>query len=374
MPEFVPPPRTFAGPGSRSALPRIVDDVEIVHVVTDEGVVDAGILEAVTEHLPVEPTVHAEVTANPDRETVLTLASRVADADLVVGVGGGSPMDAAKAACALPAFPDRAVDDLEITTETHLETPDRVVPSVLVPTTAGTGTETGYWAVISDHEREEKTSLGNPAMLAQAAILDPELTTSLPPSLTAATGFDVLTHAVESLVADGATALTVPYSRHAFVLAKQTLRKATVDGEDLAARERMLEASYLAGVAMNNAGLGAVHAISHAIGGRYDLPHGHTNALLLPIVVRLNGERSPRVRKQYASLVEPSGPAHEVLADRLVQLRRDVDLDGLPSGSPADLEWEEVAASAVDNVNAATNPVTFTEVDVIERCRHVFSV
>ena len=148
-----------------------------------------------------------------------------------------------------------------------------------------------------------------------------------------------------------------------------SLRTATADGDDLAARTRLLEASYLAGVAMNNAGLGAVHAISHAIGGRYDLPHGHTNALLLPAVVRRNGERSPRARERYASLVESTAPAHEVLADRLRRLRIDVGLDDCPPGTPDDWAWESVAASAVANVNVETNPVEYAESDVVDLCR-----
>ncbi|WIV66401.1 iron-containing alcohol dehydrogenase family protein [Natrialbaceae archaeon AArc-T1-2] len=371
MQEFVPPPRTYAGPGSRSALSRVVDDGN-VHVVTDEGVVDAGVLEAVLDHLPAEPTVHATVSENPDRETVAALAARVGDADLVVGVGGGSPMDATKAACTLPAFHADVASDLAITAETPLAHPDRAVPFVLVPTTAGTGTETGYWAVISDHDRSEKVSVGHPAMLAEAAVLDPELTTSLPPTLTAGTGFDVITHAVESLVADGATALTIPYSRQAYALAASSLRTATTDGENLETRERLLEASYLAGVAMNNAGLGAVHAISHAISGRYDLPHGHTNARLLPAVVRHNGERSPQARERYATLVETTEPAHEAVAARLTRLRRDVGLDEDPPGTPDAWALEAVADSAIENVNMDTNPASYTESDVVDSCRRAF--
>ena len=372
MPAFVPPPRTFAGAGQRSALSRLVDDAADVHVVTDDGVLSAGVVDAVTDHVPIEPTVHAEVTANPDRATIRELASRLSDADLVIGVGGGSPMDATKAACAFPAFPGRAVDELDVSPETALENPERAIPFVLVPTTAGTGTETGHWAVVSDHDHGEKVSLGHPAMRAEAAVLDPELTTSLPPLLTAATGFDVVAHAVESLVADGATALTIPYSRHAYAMATDAIRTASADGDDLAARERLLEASFLAGVAMNNAGLGAVHAISHAIGGRHDLPHGHTNAALLPAVVRRNGDRSPRARERYTSLTATTAPAHLTLADRLRRLRTDVGLDGLPTDGPEDWAWDDVAAFAVDNVNMETNPVAYDEADVVELCRRAF--
>ncbi|MDQ2052223.1 iron-containing alcohol dehydrogenase [Natronolimnohabitans sp. A-GB9] len=371
MREFVPPPRTYTGPGSITALADSIEG-ENVHVITDDGIVEAGVLDDVLDHLPVEPTVHTDVSANPTRETVLELATRVSDADYVVGVGGGSAMDATKAACTLPAFPDDVARTLEVSPETRVTKSDRATPFVLVPTTAGTGTETGYWAVISDHDRGEKRSIGHPSMLADVAVLDPECTESLPPKVTAATGFDVVTHAVESLVANGASTITIPYSRRAYALATASLRTAVLEGDDLAARTRMLEASYLAGVAMNNAGLGAVHAISHAIGGEYDLPHGHVNAVLLPTVVRENGNRSARVREQFASIVESTGPAHELLADQLRRLRRDVGLDELPAETPAEWAWDDISSFAVDNINMQTNPIQYTESEITDLCRDVF--
>ena len=374
MNTFVPPPRTVFGSGSRARIADVVGDARAVHVVSDEGVLEAGVVEQVTSHLAVEPTVHADVSPNPDRETVLSLADRLADADLVIGIGGGSVMDATKAACSIPTFPERAVSDLEITPETPVADASARVPFVLVPTTAGTGTETGHWAVISDHDRREKRSLGHPSMLANAAVLDPELTASLPPYLTAITGIDVLTHALESLTADGAAELTKPYSRRAYELVTDALVTAATESEDetLAAREQLLSASYLAGVAMNNAGLGAVHAISHAIGGRHDLPHGRINAVLLPAVVRHNGERSPRARAEYASLVGTDRLPHDALADRIEQLLGSLDLEHAPPGFPPELECDDVAASAVENINMSTDPVDYTADDVIEVCHRAF--
>lgn len=374
MNTFVPPPRTVFGSGSRTQVADVVDDAGTVHVVTDEGVLEAGCTEQVTRHLPVEPTIHADVSPNPDHETVLSLADRLADAALVIGIGGGSVMDATKAACSIPAFSERAGADLEITPETLVEDANARVPFVLVPTTAGTGTETGHWAVISDHGSGEKCSLGHPSMLADVAVLDPELTTSLPPYLTAITGADALTHAIESLTADGASELTVPYSRHAYDLLTDALMTAATESDDgtLVVREQLLSASYLAGIAMNNAGLGAVHAISHAIGGRHDLPHGHLNAVLLPAVVRHNGERSPRARARYASLVGTARPPHDALADRIEQLFGGLGLERAPPGFPSDPEYDDVATSAVKNINMGTDPVDYTANDVVEICHRVF--
>lgn len=374
MNTFVPPPRTVFGPGSRSQVADVVGDAKNVHVITDKGVLEAGCIEQVTHHLNVEPMVHADVSPNPNRETVLGLADSLANADLAIGIGGGSVMDATKAACSIPAFPQRVVAGLEITPETPVEDASARVPFVLVPTTAGTGTETGYWAVVTDHDHEEKRSLGHPSMLAKSAVLDPELTTSLPPYLTAITGIDALTHAIESLTADDASELTIPYSRHAYDLVTDGLVTAATESDDetLAVREQLLLASYLAGVAMNNAGLGAVHAISHAIGGRHDLPHGHVNAALLPAVVRHNGERSPQARDRYASLVGTARPPHDALADRIEQLLENLDIERTPPGFPAELEYDDVAASAVVNINMYTDPVDYTAADVIKVCRRAF--
>lgn len=375
---FYPPPPTEFGQGAVDELPAVLErwDQRSVLVVSDPGVVDAGIVGTVADALPVEPRVVDDVEPNPSRGTVERLSDAVAEAELVVAVGGGSVMDAAKAAVALgtveasgPRQPldvlrERAVDD-------PVARPETKVPLVLIPTTAGTGSETGYWAVISDHDREAKLSVGHPVMLADHVVLDPTLTTSLPPELTASTGFDVIAHALEALVARGRTPLTQPLAAAAYRRAERELPTAVDAGDSIEARTAMLTASYLAGLAMNNAGLGAVHGISHAIGGLYGTPHGHTNALLVPPVVRRNAARSDSVRAIYAGLADHDDPG-DALADRLATLRGDVGLDRALPGLPSEPDWERVAERAVANVNTATNPVEFTEADVVAICRATF--
>jgi len=243
---------------------------------------------------------------------------------------------------------------------------------VLVPTTAGTGTETGHWAVISDHDTARKLSVGHPVLRADAAVLDAELTESLSPYLTAATGFDVLTHAIEALTATGSSPLTRPLARHAFRLADCHLLRAVGDGTDGEARRRMLEASYLAGLAMNNAGLGAVHGISHAIGGCYDTPHGHTNALLLPHVVRTNASRSNAAAAGYATLLGTHDDPGERLARRMVALLERTELDGELPGAPARWDWDAVVDRALDNVNTQTNPAPLSRADIVTLCERTF--
>ena len=373
MHEFDPPPRTRIGPADE-AVERVLNglDAEEVVVVTDDGVRQAGVVDAVVDRLDPQPTVDDDVAPNPSVGTVRSVAATVRGTDAVVAVGGGSVMDAAKVACALPAFGGEFETLRASAPEERPPAPETAIPLVLVPTTAGTGTETGHWAVVSDHAADRKLSVGHPALRAEAAVLDPGLTESLPPYLTAATGFDVLAHAIESLTATGASAFTRPHSREAYRLATEHLQRAFENGSDAEARKRMLEASYLAGLAMNNAGLGAVHGISHAIGGLYDTPHGHTNALLLPHVVRANARRSEAARTGYARLVGDADDPGERLAERIEDLLTSTDLDGDLPGAPADWDWDAVAERAVGNVNTETNPASLSRRDVVAVCERAF--
>ncbi|WP_458189203.1 iron-containing alcohol dehydrogenase family protein [Haladaptatus sp. NG-WS-4] len=370
---FTPPPPTYherSGIDTLSSL-GLVDRADSVAVITDRGVRKAGLLEPIHERLSVE-TVFDEVESNPTVETVRAVRNVTEEADVVVGVGGGSVMDATKAGCALPAF--GSFDALRPTSpDSRPPSPGMDTPTVLVPTTAGTGTETGHWAVISDHDANVKTSIGHSTLRAETAILDPELTTSLPPYLTAITGFDVVTHAIEAFVSSEASPLTDPYASETFDVAVSALPRAVTDGDDVLARERMLNASYLAGLAMNNAGLGAVHAISHAVGGLYDTPHGHTNALLLPHVVTANASTSERARLRYSRLVNETDAPGQELASRIETLLATLDLETSLQGAPEDWDWDTIATRALQNINMETNPTTFDHETVVSICREAFT-
>lgn len=383
MQQFHPPPETIHGPDSVTELDSIVEDRgwQRPLLVTDEGVRDAGVADRVAAELPGDPEIFDDVTPNPTLETVRQVETVASQADVVIAVGGGSVMDAAKAATALPAFEvdDDASSDgtpfdrlLDWPVAERAPNPSAAIPLVLVPTTAGTGSETGHWAVISDHDRAEKRSVGHPAVGGDLVVLDPALTTSLPPYVTAASGFDVIAHSVEAMVATGDSPLTRPYARAGYRLAVERLPVAVRDGEDIEARADLLQASYLAGLAMNNAGLGAVHAISHAIGGHHDTPHGHTNALLLPEVIRRNAADSRAAFATYADLTGDFEAPGETLAAQLDTLRESVGLGTDLPGLPADPDWEAIADLAVANINMETNPVELSREAVIEVSRGVF--
>jgi alcohol dehydrogenase class IV len=366
---FTPPPETYYNPPESAPL-SVVDavpqDASVV-VVTDSGVRNAGVVDRVTAGVEVQ-TVYDDVQSNPTLETAADAAGALAGADVTVAVGGGSVMDTAKAACASPAFGSMAAVRATPATEAP-SAPDAAIPLICVPTTAGTGTETGHWAVLSDHEAGEKVSVGHPALKPTAAVLDPRLTESLPPELTAMTGFDVIAHAVEAFVSTDASPLTDPYAVSAFETGLEALPNA-IEGDERA-RERMLTASYKAGVAMNNAGLGAVHAISHAVGGRYDIPHGLTNAVLLPAVIDVNQQRSDRARRRYDSLCERASVSGDSLSMHLEELlvRSPLTTTALPNLKAVD---DDLVSWTLDNVNMVTNPAVLGRTEVRDICRAAF--
>ena len=377
MPWIHPPPPTVWGPDSIDDLATYLDarDLGNVLVVTDEGVVEAGVVERVCTPLSAGYRVFDEISPNPSRATVDRVNAACDGVDAVIAVGGGSVMDAAKAATALDTVgpTEDPLDDLhQWPTHQPVPDPDSKYRLMLIPTTAGTGSETGHWAVISDKNQNRKLSVGHPIMTADLAVLDPGLTTSLPPYLTAASGFDVVAHALEALVADGATLLTQPAAREAFEHAVEALPRAVEDGSNLGIRSTMLAASYLAGWSMNNAGLGAIHGISHAIGGLYDTPHGHTNALLLPAVIRHNAQGADHAASMYADLVDSRTAPGETLASRLESLMETVGLDRDLPNLPRNPDWETVATVALGNVNMRSNPVELSVDEVVRICETAF--
>jgi alcohol dehydrogenase class IV len=234
----------------------------------------------------IEPSVWAEVQGEPTLAAVedARARARTAEAELIVGIGGGSALDTAKAAAGLAHQPGAVA---EYHTGRKLE-PGRNLPFIAVPTTAGTGAEVTRNAVLIDPARGVKESIRDDSWFPALALVDPELTLSLPPAITACTGADALCQAIESYVSTGAGPLTDPLAAEAIRRIGRSLARAVEQGEDLAARADMLYGSLLAGIAMTNARLGAVHGLAHPLGARYGIPHGTVCGLLLPHVMAYN--------------------------------------------------------------------------------------
>jgi alcohol dehydrogenase class IV len=232
---------------------------------------------------------HFPVTGEPTLETIQAgcRAARENECDLVIGFGGGSAMDTAKAIAAMLANPGDLLDYLEVVGRGQsIKNPP--VPFIAIPTTAGTGSEVTRNAVIAVPEQRVKVSLRSPLMLAKIALVDPELTYSLPPEITASTGMDALCQVIEPYTSQRANPFTDLCCREGIRRASRSLLTAYRQGNDPTAREDMAFSSLMGGLALANAGLGAVHGFASVIGGMYAAPHGAVCAALLPPVVQVN--------------------------------------------------------------------------------------
>ena len=227
------------------------------------------------------------VTPNPPVAEAEAIAAlyRAQQCDSFVAVGGGSPMDAAKAAAALLARPHRTLAQMAGLLKVRRPIP----PFIAVPTTAGTGSETTIAAVVTGADYH-KYAVSDLCLIPRCAVLDPLLTVSLPPHTTAETGMDALTHAVEAFIGRSTTPYTRKMARQAVQLIRDNLLEAYEHGDDMRARRNMLSAAYKAGVAFTRSYVGYVHAIAHSLGGRYGIPHGLANAIILPHMLRAYGE------------------------------------------------------------------------------------
>ena len=290
-----------------------------------------------------------DVRGEPGVEFVRQGAQRAREAncDLVIGLGGGSALDAAKAIAALMTNPGDPLDYLEVVGRS-LPLRERPAPFLAVPTTAGTGSEVTRNAVLTavetgpvDGSRGMKVSLRSPWLLARAAIIDPQLTYSLPPAISAATGMDALAQVIEPYVSARANPMADLYCRDGIARAARSLPKVYQDGQDVLARRNMAFASLMGGLALANAGLGAVHGFASPIGGMFDAPHGAVCAALLPPVVAANAQalrsRCPEhpALERYRQIAEwvtgASGASVEDLAAWLNALRESLHIPGLSS-------------------------------------------
>lgn len=278
-------------------------------VVTDKDLVKfnvAGKVLAVLENGNVPYVVFDEVKANPTVNNVKlgVAAYKAACADFIIAIGGGSPIDTAKAIGIItnnPEFSD--VKSLEGVADTK----KRTVPIIAVPTTAGTAAEVTINYVITDEEAVKKMVCVDPNDIPELSIVDPEMMVSMPKGLTAATGMDALTHAIEGFITRGAWIMTDMFEIKAIELIAQHLENAVNNPTDLEARNGMALGQYIAGMGFSNVGLGIVHSMAHPLGAYYDTPHGVANALLLPYVMEYN---APASGTKYQQIAKAMGVAN----------------------------------------------------------------
>jgi len=283
-------PRVVMGPGAVGGLGEEVKlaGASSALVVTDPGIVKAGLMEPVEAALKaagISFSVFSEVEPDPRYEIVDACVEkcRGEQPQCVIGVGGGSPIDIAKTVAVMLTNTGCIADycGIDLVTEPG-------VPTIVVPTTAGTGSEATPIAILSDENEKLKKGVVSSHLFPKVALLDPELTLGMPPAITAATGMDALIHAIEAYTSVNASGMSDMLAMRAMELIGENLRTAYANGADIQARAAMLEGSLLAGMAFANAGVTAVHAFAYPIGAEFHIPHGVANTLMLPAVMQFN--------------------------------------------------------------------------------------
>lgn len=287
------PYRTPEVVNSVKAIPEILikKKCDSVLIITDAGIRKLGLtkrLEKVLAEYQIPFVIYDKTVANPTTDNVAEALQLYHDAECnaIIGFGGGSSIDCAKAVGARAAKPNQSLAKMKGILKIHKKLPLLIA----IPTTAGTGSETTLAAVIVDSETRHKYAINDFPLIPRYAVLDPKVTLSLPPFITAATGMDALTHAVEAYIGNSTTVGTRKNALDAVRLVFENLEAVYDDGSNITARANMLKASYYAGCAFTKSYVGYVHAVAHSLGGEYNVPHGLANAILLPFVLEAYGK------------------------------------------------------------------------------------
>ncbi len=336
-------------------------------IITDKFMISSGMINKITDKMAgyKNISIFDEVTPDPSTSLIARGLKFITEnrGEIIIALGGGSAIDAAKAIVFMAE--KSGMGDLKL---------------IAIPTTSGTGSEVTKFAVVTDDTDHLKYPLVDEGMLPDLAILDPELVLSAPPSVTADTGMDVITHAFEALVSINANDASDALAEKALLLAFQYLPYAYKDGHDVVAREKMHSASCLAGMAFNEVGLGINHGIAHALGAKFHIPHGRANAMLLPHVIRFNshlracfGSVPCEAAQRYADISRKLSLPHdnvriavESLIDEVKYMLRRMEIPATlwDAGiSKADFEREKqnIINAALDDLCTASNPREINE-------------
>ena len=332
--QFQTPTKIISGIGSTAEIIKELNDLHAkkVLLITDPGLVQAGVAQQVVEMLK-QAAVEVEIFDAVEPDPSIQVATKAAEmaknvkANVLIALGGGSAIDTAKSAALLVTNGGYLKDYAGVN-----KVVKPILPLIAVPTTAGTGSEVTIFAVMSDPEKQEKFTISGALIAPAVAVLDPLLTLKLPPSVTAFTGMDALTHAIEAFTSSIAQPATDALALSAIKLILKHLPVAVGRGDNIMARDGMLQASLLAGIAFNNAFLGLAHAIASPLGGHFHVPHGLANAVMLPYVMEYN---LPTAVRRYAEIgralgLQAVGDTPRAVAEKTVaaitQLARDINI------------------------------------------------
>jgi alcohol dehydrogenase class IV len=348
-----------------------------VAIITDPGLVSAGIDQLVIALLKaenLETALFKDVEPDPRIEIFSESADFVKDskADIIVGLGGGSALDVAKATAVMITNPD----PIESYVGVNL-VPKPGLPTIMIPTTAGTGSEVTSISVLSDTENKVKKGVVSDYMFAKLALVDPLLTVKLPPEITASTGLDALIHAIESYVGKQATVLTEPLALAAIRLIAKYLRRAYGNGSDIEARDGMAKGSLLAGLAFGNTQTGAAHACGMSLGGMFHVPHGIATSLMLPAVMRFNcivaPEKFSDIALAFEEVIDGLSPmaAAAKAVDAVVRLINDLGFQmGLENYGAKESDIPALSAGAMPAVRLWNNNPRNATQDQVEEIFH----
>lgn len=332
--QFQTPTKIISGIGSTAEIIKELNAINAkkVLLITDPGLVQAGVAQQVVEMLK-QAAVEVEIFDAVEPDPSIQVATKAAEmaknvkANVLIALGGGSAIDTAKSAALLVTNGGYLKDYAGVN-----KVVKPILPLIAVPTTAGTGSEVTIFAVMSDPEKQEKFTISGALIAPAVAVLDPLLTLKLPPSVTAFTGMDALTHAIEAFTSSIAQPATDALALSAIKLVLKHLPVAVGRGDNIKARDGMLQASLLAGIAFNNAFLGLAHAIASPLGGHFHVPHGLANAVMLPYVMEYN---LPTAVRRYAEIgralgLQAVGDTPRAVAEKTVaaitQLARDINI------------------------------------------------
>lgn len=366
---FHTPTNLQFGEGCIQDIPEYLSQrgLDKVLVVTDSNLVHTGIPGKITHMLKekgIDYLLFDEVKENPTEDNVHAGRDLIVDenCNAVLAVGGGSSIDAAKAMSML------SVQGGLITEyEYGLKPITKKGPAIiLVPTTSGTGSETTFWSVITDQKTHRKFDVGSPLMAAESSFVDPELTYSLPPMITAATGMDAMCHAMESLVTKNNWSGGRALAKEAIQLISDNLLTVFNTPGDVEARRAVMMGSMIAGMSFSNSGLGAVHGLTAPLGGHFGVPHGVANAILLPIVMEFNlsaAEEGYADAARQMGCAEASGKA---AVQRILEMNKVMNIPRLSKYNVTEESLELLAEDALGmNSNCNSNPVAVSLEDAV---------
>ncbi len=347
------------GVGKIDLLGKKLEDFENCLVITDKGIEETGILDEVKSKLGgLDIKIYSDIESNP-KDFHVEMGAKIArdfDPDVIIALGGGSPIDCAKGVGILLSEEDSDIRNYYGSDTVRRE----ILPFIAIPTTAGTGSEVTFSSVITDSDSGVKKSIRSPFIAPNISILDPKLTTSLPEDLTAYSGMDAFTHAIEAYTAKTANPLSNSLALYSMELILKNIEKAVEKPYDLETRGATLVGSTIAGIAFNNSDVASVHCMAESLGGKYDAPHGLCNSIILPYVMDYNRKYCTDKYAKVADLMdiefEDSDSGAKRSVEEIKKLNQKLEIPSLYKIGFKERDIEYLAEMSAENLSNESNP------------------